>query len=65
MPSRQRAELPCVTPGRAPVLPTGMLILGEALRLLGAAAFTVTTRGLRYGLALRLRDSELAPTWKW
>ena len=33
--------------------------------LLGAAAFTVTTRGLRYGLALRLRDSELAPTWKW
>ena len=65
LPSAKRAELPGVTAGRAPVLPTGVMILEEALGLLGAAAVFVTTRGLRYGLALRLRDGELAPTWTW
>jgi len=65
MPSAERALLPGITPGRASVLPAGLLILSEALRLLDAAEFGVTTRGLRFGLLLRLRAGEIAPTWTW
>ncbi|MFA5205594.1 MAG: hypothetical protein WC708_14455 [Lentisphaeria bacterium] len=60
-----RARQPGVPTDRAAVLPTGMLILAGALRLLGAAEATVSTRGLRYGLALRLRAGALAPVWRW
>ncbi|MEI8080046.1 MAG: hypothetical protein WCH61_10515 [bacterium] len=60
-----RARQPGVPADRAAVLPTGMLILAAALRLLGAATATVSTRGLRYGLALRLCAGTLPPVWRW
>jgi exopolyphosphatase/guanosine-5'-triphosphate,3'-diphosphate pyrophosphatase len=63
--SAERLRFAGVTPGRAEVLPGGMLILGEVLRLLGADTFRVTTRGLRYGLILRLQAGEMEPTWRW
>jgi exopolyphosphatase/pppGpp-phosphohydrolase len=47
------------------VLPTGLLILGEVLHALGVERCTVTTRGLRYGLLLRLGNGDLKPTWTW
>lgn len=65
MPSVERAKLPGISKGRAAVLPTGLLILGEVLRALGVERFTVTTRGLRYGLLLRLQQGDLQPTWTW
>ncbi|OGV65913.1 MAG: hypothetical protein A3K19_07895 [Lentisphaerae bacterium RIFOXYB12_FULL_65_16] len=65
MPSAERAKLPGVSKGRAAVLPAGLLILGEVLRTLGVEGFTVTTRGLRYGLLLRLQQGDLQPTWTW
>ena len=61
----ERTRQPGVPADRAAVLPTGMLILAAALRLLGANAATVSTRGLRYGLALRLRAGTLPPVWHW
>jgi len=63
--SRDRACVPGLPEERAEVLPAGMLILSEVLRNLDCASVTVTTRGLRYGLALRLQNGELVPTWKW
>jgi exopolyphosphatase/guanosine-5'-triphosphate,3'-diphosphate pyrophosphatase len=65
MTAAQRAALPGVTAGRAPVLPAGLLILGEFLRLLGADQFRVSTRGLRFGLVDALAAGELEPTWRW
>jgi exopolyphosphatase/guanosine-5'-triphosphate,3'-diphosphate pyrophosphatase len=63
--SRERALIPGISPGRAAVFPTGLLILDEALRQLGAPEFTVSTRGVRYGLLLRLQSGDLKPTWSW
>jgi exopolyphosphatase/guanosine-5'-triphosphate,3'-diphosphate pyrophosphatase len=65
MTSQERARLPGIMPGRAPVLPTGLLILNEVLGALGQRGFTVSVRGFRYGLILRLQQGELAPTWTW
>lgn len=65
LPSAERALLPGISPGRAPVLPSGLLILREFLRLVRVPTFKVSTRGLRYGLLLRMRAGELAPTWTW
>ncbi len=59
VPLAMRQEIPCINPGRAAVLPAGLLILSEVLRGLQAEDFTVTTRGLRYGLALRLSKGEI------
>ena len=59
----ERARHPGLSPDRAPVLPAGLLILAELLRLLGAPEAAVTTRGLRHGMCLRLLAGELPPTW--
>jgi exopolyphosphatase/guanosine-5'-triphosphate,3'-diphosphate pyrophosphatase len=65
MSSAARAELPGVPAGRAPVLPTGLLILSELMRTMEMDSVRVSTRGLRYGLARRLQSGDLAPTWEW
>ncbi|MBT3375626.1 MAG: hypothetical protein HN742_11950 [Lentisphaerae bacterium] len=63
--TEERAQVPGMEPGRASVLPTGLLILEMALELLKCSDFMVTTRGLRFGLSLLLREGRLAPTWRW
>jgi exopolyphosphatase/guanosine-5'-triphosphate,3'-diphosphate pyrophosphatase len=60
-----RAALPSVSAGRAPVLPAGLLILCEFLHLCDASQFRVSTRGLRFGLVSALAAGEVAPTWRW
>jgi len=65
LPTERRAELAGMEPGRAPLLPTGLLILEIALELLVHSDFTVTTRGLRFGLVLLLREGRLCPNWSW
>ena len=62
--SEERARLPGIEPGRAPVLPAGLIVVGEWLRWLGRASVTVTTRGLRFGLARRMQCGDLEPTWR-
>ncbi len=64
-PEERAAHNPGLSPDRAPVLPAGLLILGEILRAFGAPEVSVTTRGLRHGLCLRLLAGELMPTWRW
>jgi exopolyphosphatase/guanosine-5'-triphosphate,3'-diphosphate pyrophosphatase len=63
--AEERAKIPGIRPGRAAVLPAGLIILGETLKALGLDEFTVTTRALRYGMVLRLQDGELTPTFRW
>ncbi len=60
-----RAQTPGLPRERAAVLPAGLLILSEAMRGLRVTAVTITTRGLRFGLVLRLFHRELEPTWIW
>ena len=60
----ERRKIPGIEPGRAPVLPAGLVILGEILHGLGSSAFTVTTRGLRFGLVRQLQRGDIAPTWQ-
>jgi exopolyphosphatase/guanosine-5'-triphosphate,3'-diphosphate pyrophosphatase len=48
----QRERLPGMQPKRADVIVTGSLILREAMRALGHNSITVSTRGVRYGVAL-------------
>ena len=61
----ERSQLPAVGAGRAPVLPAGLLILCEFLRLRQAEAFSVSRRGLRFGLVDALAAGDLQPTWRW
>lgn len=65
MTCEQRRREPGMPFDRAAVLPTGLLILQETLRALGARELTVSCRGLRHGLLLRLLEGSLAPTWTW
>jgi exopolyphosphatase/guanosine-5'-triphosphate,3'-diphosphate pyrophosphatase len=65
MPMSKRCEIPCLEPGRARVLPAGLLILAECLEALGFRRFTVTTRGLRYGLVKRMAAGELEAMMVW
>jgi exopolyphosphatase/guanosine-5'-triphosphate,3'-diphosphate pyrophosphatase len=55
--SASTAELlerfPAVNKSRADILPAGTLILAEVMDRLGAEHITVSTQGLRYGIALR------------
>ena len=44
---------PVINKARADILPAGTLILFSVMRLLKAQSVTVSTRGLRYGLAIR------------
>ncbi|HZK76728.1 MAG TPA: Ppx/GppA phosphatase family protein [Candidatus Kapabacteria bacterium] len=46
-------HFPAVNKARADILPAGTLILREAMEFLGAESICVSTRGLRYGIALR------------
>lgn len=48
----QREQLPGMQPKRADVIVTGSIILNEAMRALGQDRATVSTRGVRYGVAL-------------
>ncbi len=61
----ERRRVPGMPGDRAAVLPAGLLILSEILVGLGAAELTLTSRGLRYGLALRLLAGEIEPVWRW
>lgn len=53
MTSKQRGELQGLDPTRAPMLPTGMLIMSEILKGFKLTEFTVTTTALRHGLLLK------------
>jgi exopolyphosphatase/guanosine-5'-triphosphate,3'-diphosphate pyrophosphatase len=48
----QRQALPGMEPKRADVIVTGTVILRAAMRALGVSQVTVSTRGVRYGVAL-------------
>lgn len=48
----EREKLPGMQPKRADVIVTGSLILAGAIRALNASRVTVSTRGVRYGVAL-------------
>lgn len=60
----ERTVLPCVGPGRARVLPAGLLLLHECLACLGAGRLRVTTRGLRVGMLVRRSRGTLAECWR-
>lgn len=57
-----RAELPGMEPGRADVLPTGALILRAVASQLGLSGFSVSGRGVRHGVAMRLLEE---PSGVW
>jgi len=57
-----RAALPGIPPGRAPVWPAGLIILSEILRGFKKTSFRISTRGLRFGLAVRLQSGDIHPT---
>jgi exopolyphosphatase / guanosine-5'-triphosphate,3'-diphosphate pyrophosphatase len=48
----ERQALPGMQPKRADVIVPGTIILREAMRALGVDQITVSTRGVRYGVAL-------------
>lgn len=52
----QREALPGMQPKRADVIVAGSIILSEAMRALGQTEATVSTRGVRYGVALAWQD---------
>ena len=62
---QERALLEGIPEGRAPVLPAGLLIVHETLVALKRREFVVSTRGVRFGLIVRLMQGALAPTWRW
>ena len=64
MPAAERAKLPGIPTGRAPVWPAGLIIMSEMLRCFDVSNFRVSTRGLRFGLIQRLIARELPPTWR-
>jgi exopolyphosphatase/guanosine-5'-triphosphate,3'-diphosphate pyrophosphatase len=52
-------EYPAIHSGRADILPAGALILSEAMKFLRMDTVRVSTRGIRYGVALREFDKSL------
>lgn len=52
----EREKLPGMQPKRSDVIVTGALILAGAVRALGQSEITVSTRGVRYGVALAWQD---------
>jgi exopolyphosphatase / guanosine-5'-triphosphate,3'-diphosphate pyrophosphatase len=52
----QRERLPGMQPKRADVIVTGSILLAEAMRALGQTEATVSTRGVRYGVALAWQE---------
>ncbi len=65
LPIAQRQLLPGLEAGRAKVLPAGLIILAECLQAFAVDHFRATTRGLRFGLAVRLQRGELPPQATW
>lgn len=56
MPLAQREALTGMQPKRADVIVAGAIILSQAVRALGKSEVTVSTRGVRYGVALAWQD---------
>ena len=54
----ERKRLPGLEPGRADVIVAGLVCLELVLACLGADGFTVSERGVRHGVALRLLAAE-------
>jgi exopolyphosphatase/guanosine-5'-triphosphate,3'-diphosphate pyrophosphatase len=54
----ERRSRPGMDPGRADVIVAGLIGLSEVLGSLGVDAFTVSGRGIRYGVALRLLEQS-------
>lgn len=52
VPLEQRAKLKGLEPKRADIIVAGAMALAEATRALGAKKIQVSTRGIRYGLAI-------------
>jgi exopolyphosphatase/guanosine-5'-triphosphate,3'-diphosphate pyrophosphatase len=52
----EREKLPGMQPKRADVIVTGSIILRESMRALGQNEITVSTRGVRYGVALAWQE---------
>lgn len=52
----QREKLPGMQPKRADVIVTGSLILAAAIEAVGKSEITVSTRGVRYGVALAWQE---------
>ncbi len=52
----EREVLPGMQPKRSDVIVTGALILAGAVRALGKSEITVSTRGVRYGVALAWQE---------
>ena len=59
------AALPGVGADRAGVFPAGVLVLSQVLKMLAVRRIRITTRGLRYGVLIRLQRGELAPSVSW
>jgi exopolyphosphatase/guanosine-5'-triphosphate,3'-diphosphate pyrophosphatase len=54
----ERKELAGLEPGRADVIVAGLVVLEHVLSCLCAARFTVSGRGVRHGVALRMLAGE-------
>ena len=54
----ERAQLPGMEPLRADVIVAGLVILSEATQHLGGKSVLVSTRGVRYGLALEMENED-------
>lgn len=65
MNSETRGKQKGISPGRAPVLPAGLVILKETLKLLEIETFHITTRGIRYGMLVQLSKKLRNPSWEW
>jgi exopolyphosphatase/guanosine-5'-triphosphate,3'-diphosphate pyrophosphatase len=58
IPLCERAKIPGLGE-RAPMLPTGMLIMAEVMKGFGKKEFTVSTNALRYGMLLKASEKLL------
>ncbi len=58
MPLTERQKVPGLG-DRAPMLPTGMLIMAEVLKGFGKTEFTVSTNALRYGMLIKSSEKLL------
>ena len=57
----QRGRLPGLEPKRADIIVAGAIILAEAMRALQAEGVSVSTRGVRYGVAKAWKDLWISP----
>jgi len=54
--AQQRTHKYKINPGRADIILAGTMILSQTLAALGMQALTVSTRGVRYGVALEMEN---------